>query len=153
MPIIARLHTGYRQGRQKIVLNIPDHFVRAFSMYRSSPYLQFYRVTLRSTLTNTATIPPKTLPPPPPLVLQLSFSWYTQAKNHSMQFTNLEAIGRLSFALISSSYKCLLSFWLLVLCVAEWRTGQSGRLVLYDEDSTTKTDGDWKRINTLNHYR
>ena len=35
----------------------------------------------------------------------------------------------------------------------EWRTGQSGRLILYDEDSTTKTEGDWKRINTLNHYR
>jgi len=35
----------------------------------------------------------------------------------------------------------------------EWRTGTSGRLILYDEDSTTKADGDWKRINTLNHYR
>jgi len=35
----------------------------------------------------------------------------------------------------------------------EWRTGQSGRLILYDEDSTTKTEGDWKRINTLSHYR
>ena len=35
----------------------------------------------------------------------------------------------------------------------EWRTGTSGRLILYDEDSTTKTEGDWKRINTLNHYR
>merc|ERR1712223_1840837 len=35
----------------------------------------------------------------------------------------------------------------------EWRTGTSGRLILYDEDSTTKTEGDWKRINHLNHYR
>ena len=35
----------------------------------------------------------------------------------------------------------------------EWRTGTSGRLILYDEDSTTKTEGDWKRINTLQHYR
>ena len=35
----------------------------------------------------------------------------------------------------------------------EWRTGTSGRLILYDEDSTTKTEGDWKRVNTLNHYR
>ena len=35
----------------------------------------------------------------------------------------------------------------------EWRTGTSGRLILYDEDSTTKTESDWKRINTLNHYR
>ena len=25
----------------------------------------------------------------------------------------------------------------------EWRTGTSGRLILYDEDSTTKTEGDW----------
>jgi len=35
----------------------------------------------------------------------------------------------------------------------EWRTGTSGRLILYDEDSTTKSEGDWKRINTLQHYR
>ena len=35
----------------------------------------------------------------------------------------------------------------------EWRTGTSGRLLLYDEDTTTKTEGDWKRVNTLNHYR
>lgn len=35
----------------------------------------------------------------------------------------------------------------------EWRTGTSGRLILYDEDSTSKTEGDWKRVNTLNHYR
>ncbi|CAH0391887.1 unnamed protein product [Bemisia tabaci] len=35
----------------------------------------------------------------------------------------------------------------------EWRTGTSGRLILYDEDSTTKIEGDWKRRNTLNHYR
>jgi len=37
--------------------------------------------------------------------------------------------------------------------VSEWRTGASGRLILYDEDSTTKTEGEWKKRNTLNHYR
>ena len=35
----------------------------------------------------------------------------------------------------------------------EWRTGSSGRLVLYDEDSTTKADGEWRKRNTLSHYR
>lgn len=35
----------------------------------------------------------------------------------------------------------------------EWRTGTSGRLILYDEDTTTKTEGDWRRRNTLQHYR
>ncbi|KAJ8983519.1 hypothetical protein NQ317_012010 [Molorchus minor] len=35
----------------------------------------------------------------------------------------------------------------------EWRTGTAGRLILYDEDSTTKIEGDWKRRNTLQHYR
>ncbi|XP_012277326.1 plexin-A4 [Orussus abietinus] len=35
----------------------------------------------------------------------------------------------------------------------EWRTGASGRLILYDEDSTTKMEGEWKKRNTLNHYR
>ncbi len=63
MLIIARLHTGYRQ---KIVLNIPVHFVRSFSVYGSSSYLQFLRLTLRSTITNTASIPPKAPPPHPP---------------------------------------------------------------------------------------
>ncbi|XP_015599492.1 plexin-A2 [Cephus cinctus] len=35
----------------------------------------------------------------------------------------------------------------------EWRTGASGRLILYDEDSTTKPESEWKKRNTLNHYR
>ncbi|KAK0081171.1 hypothetical protein PV325_012648 [Microctonus aethiopoides] len=35
----------------------------------------------------------------------------------------------------------------------EWRTGASGRVILYDEDSTTKAEGEWKKRNTLNHYR
>ena len=35
----------------------------------------------------------------------------------------------------------------------EWRTGTSGRLILYDEDSTSKVEGDWKKLNTLAHYR
>ncbi|XP_049284927.1 plexin-A2 isoform X3 [Anopheles funestus] len=35
----------------------------------------------------------------------------------------------------------------------EWRTGATGRLILYDEDSTSKTDGEWKKLNTLHHYR
>ncbi|XP_026681797.1 plexin A3-like, partial [Diaphorina citri] len=35
----------------------------------------------------------------------------------------------------------------------EWRTGNTGRLILYDYDSTTKVEGEWKKVNTLNHYR
>uniref|UniRef100_A0A1B6CQ54 Sema domain-containing protein n=1 Tax=Clastoptera arizonana TaxID=38151 RepID=A0A1B6CQ54_9HEMI len=35
----------------------------------------------------------------------------------------------------------------------EWRTGTTGRLILYDEDTTTKTEGEWRKRNTLNHYR
>ncbi|GFR20361.1 plexin-A4 [Trichonephila clavata] len=35
----------------------------------------------------------------------------------------------------------------------EWRTGTSGRLTLSDEDATTKQDGEWKRLNTLAHYK
>lgn len=34
----------------------------------------------------------------------------------------------------------------------EWRTGTSGRLILYDEDSTTRVESGWKRLNTLSHY-
>lgn len=35
----------------------------------------------------------------------------------------------------------------------EWRTGQSGRIILSDEDATSKIEGEWKRVNTLAHYR
>lgn len=35
----------------------------------------------------------------------------------------------------------------------EWRTGQSGRLILSDEDTTSRVDGEWKRYNTLQHYK
>ncbi|KAG8193494.1 hypothetical protein JTE90_003709 [Oedothorax gibbosus] len=35
----------------------------------------------------------------------------------------------------------------------EWRAGNSGRLTLSDEDSTTKAEGEWKRLNTLAHYK
>lgn len=35
----------------------------------------------------------------------------------------------------------------------EWRAGQSGRLILSDEDTTSRMDGGWKRLNTLAHYK
>lgn len=34
----------------------------------------------------------------------------------------------------------------------EWRTGSHGRMILYDEDVTSKTDHEWKKLNTLAHY-
>lgn len=34
----------------------------------------------------------------------------------------------------------------------EWRTGNSGRVILYDEDSTSKLESEWKKVNTLHHY-
>uniref|UniRef100_A0A8D2MT06 Plexin A2 n=1 Tax=Zonotrichia albicollis TaxID=44394 RepID=A0A8D2MT06_ZONAL len=35
----------------------------------------------------------------------------------------------------------------------EWRQGRIARVVLQDEDITTKIEGDWKRLNTLVHYQ
>lgn len=35
----------------------------------------------------------------------------------------------------------------------EWRTGTTGRVILYDEDSTSKLESEWKKLNTLHHYR
>uniref|UniRef100_A0A7N8XWS6 Plexin-A2-like n=1 Tax=Mastacembelus armatus TaxID=205130 RepID=A0A7N8XWS6_9TELE len=35
----------------------------------------------------------------------------------------------------------------------EWRQGRTARVVLQDEDITTKIDSDWKRLNTLMHYQ
>ncbi|KAM7341328.1 plexin A [Cochliomyia hominivorax] len=34
----------------------------------------------------------------------------------------------------------------------EWRTGTTGRVILYDEDTTSKTENEWKKLNTLQHY-
>uniref|UniRef100_A0A673B015 Plexin A2 n=1 Tax=Sphaeramia orbicularis TaxID=375764 RepID=A0A673B015_9TELE len=36
---------------------------------------------------------------------------------------------------------------------AEWRQGRTARVVLQDEDITTKIESDWKRLNTLMHYQ
>uniref|UniRef100_A0A3B1K773 Plexin A2 n=1 Tax=Astyanax mexicanus TaxID=7994 RepID=A0A3B1K773_ASTMX len=35
----------------------------------------------------------------------------------------------------------------------EWRQGRTARVVLQDEDITTKIENDWKRLNTLVHYQ
>ncbi|XP_036375937.1 plexin-A4-like [Megalops cyprinoides] len=35
----------------------------------------------------------------------------------------------------------------------EWRQGRGARLILQDEDATTKIEADWKRLNTLTHYQ
>lgn len=40
-----------------------------------------------------------------------------------------------------------------LLCGTEWRQGRMARIILQDEDVTTKIDNDWKRLNTLAHYQ
>uniref|UniRef100_A0AAY4CEE6 Plexin-A4 n=1 Tax=Denticeps clupeoides TaxID=299321 RepID=A0AAY4CEE6_9TELE len=35
----------------------------------------------------------------------------------------------------------------------EWRQGRGARLILQDEDVTTKIEADWKRLNMLAHYQ
>lgn len=36
---------------------------------------------------------------------------------------------------------------------SEWRQGRLTRIILQDEDVTTKIESDWKRLNTLVHYQ
>lgn len=36
---------------------------------------------------------------------------------------------------------------------SEWRQGRLTRIILQDEDITTKIESDWKRLNTLAHYQ
>jgi len=48
----------------------------------------------------------------------------------------------------------LLSLLLLLYYYAtEWHTGAKDRIVLQDEDVTTKNDGMLRRLNTLGYYR
>ncbi|TNN24943.1 Plexin-A4 [Liparis tanakae] len=35
----------------------------------------------------------------------------------------------------------------------QWRQGRGQRMILQDEDLTTKIEGDWKRLNLLCHYQ
>lgn len=35
----------------------------------------------------------------------------------------------------------------------EWRSGVAGHLILSDEDLTSVVQGNWKRLNTLQHYK
>lgn len=42
---------------------------------------------------------------------------------------------------------------LFVFVLSEWRQGRLTRIILQDEDVTTKIESDWKRLNTLAHYQ
>lgn len=42
---------------------------------------------------------------------------------------------------------------LTLLVSSEWRQGRLTRIILQDEDVTTKIESDWKRLNTLAHYQ
>ena len=42
---------------------------------------------------------------------------------------------------------------LIVFVLSEWRQGRLTRIILQDEDVTTKIESDWKRLNTLAHYQ
>lgn len=35
----------------------------------------------------------------------------------------------------------------------EWRTGQQGKITLLNEDQTSRVSGEWRRLNTLAHYK
>uniref|UniRef100_A0A8D8QDI4 Plexin-A1 n=2 Tax=Cacopsylla melanoneura TaxID=428564 RepID=A0A8D8QDI4_9HEMI len=35
----------------------------------------------------------------------------------------------------------------------KWQTGNTGSLILNDNDITNEKDGEWRKVNTLNHYR
>lgn len=41
----------------------------------------------------------------------------------------------------------------LIFVSLEWRQGRLTRIILQDEDVTTKIESDWKRLNTLAHYQ
>lgn len=53
----------------------------------------------------------------------------------------------------------MLCYWFPVLYdksahTTDWTNGnKGGRLILQDDDSTTRVEGEYKRLNTLNHYK
>lgn len=44
-------------------------------------------------------------------------------------------------------------FEMSMLSPIEWRQGSGARMILQDEDITTKIENDWKRLNTVAHYQ
>lgn len=54
---------------------------------------------------------------------------------------------------VSSHLTLPVSSLCVCVCVTEWRQGRMARIILQDEDVTTKIDNDWKRLNTLAHYQ
>lgn len=74
------------------------------------------------------------------------------------QLNLVSDLGRKTWILVRNLPLSYSLFWfsdrtISYLFALEWRTGSKGRLILYDEDSTTKTEGEWKKLNTLSHYR
>lgn len=47
----------------------------------------------------------------------------------------------------------LVKIVLFLILLAEWRQGRGQRMILQDEDITTKIEADWKRLNMLAHYQ
>lgn len=56
---------------------------------------------------------------------------------------------------VDRAFECLFSLWpyvcLFFASPAEWRQGRIARVVLQDEDISTKIEGDWKHLNM--HYQ
>ena len=52
-----------------------------------------------------------------------------------------------------SDMRLLDIFHFLYQILTEWRTGVKGRIILQDEDLTTKAESDYRRLNTLAHYK
>uniref|UniRef100_A0A672MP93 Plexin A1 n=1 Tax=Sinocyclocheilus grahami TaxID=75366 RepID=A0A672MP93_SINGR len=65
----------------------------------------------------------------------------------------------LKVSVYSSWYLCVcvcltkINAFIQQICIQLWRQGRLARIILQDEDVTTKIDNDWKRLNTLAHYQ
>uniref|UniRef100_S4R6Y2 Plexin cytoplasmic RhoGTPase-binding domain-containing protein n=1 Tax=Petromyzon marinus TaxID=7757 RepID=S4R6Y2_PETMA len=69
---------------------------------------------------------------------------------------NCDAITQVKEKLLDAAYKNVpysLRPRASDLDLAEWRPGRMARVILQDEDLTTKIENDWKRCNTLAHYQ
>lgn len=62
-------------------------------------------------------------------------------------FTRVDLVLGVMFVCVYTGDSCH------IVSVAEWRQGRLARIILQDEDVTTKIDNDWKRLNTLAHYQ
>lgn len=88
--------------------------------------------------------------------LSLAFNYtppYTRTHFQPIWKDTFTALDEINLVWAGGGSLCVLMADVWFVFLSEWRQGRMARVVLQDEDITTKIENDWKRLNTLMHYQ